>query len=109
MSWSGVTYKAYLDFVSGRDDLEYLTVDTDQGCGVIRHKEENGERHGPADQEHQELSVAGGDLIDRWRSIGDDFRSGFQLLQANRTKLLKLISAAEFLRVERLHGGGKSS
>jgi hypothetical protein len=32
--WSGQTYRAWVDFVLGRDDLRYCTVDTDFGCGV---------------------------------------------------------------------------
>lgn len=30
-AWCGVTYRAFLDFVLGRADLRYLTVDTDYG------------------------------------------------------------------------------
>ena len=33
--WCGTTYKAYLDFVLERPDLDYVTVDTDYGCGVV--------------------------------------------------------------------------
>jgi hypothetical protein len=29
--WCGLTYKAYLDFVCGRRDLNYQTIDTDYG------------------------------------------------------------------------------
>ena len=32
--WCGVSYKAYLDFVQARG-LDYCTVDTDYGCGII--------------------------------------------------------------------------
>ena len=33
--WCGVSYQAYIDFVTARDDLAYCTVDVDYGCGVI--------------------------------------------------------------------------
>ena len=33
--WCGVSYKAFLDFVLSRKDLDYCTVDIDYGCGVI--------------------------------------------------------------------------
>ena len=33
--WCGVSYKAFLDFVLDRNDLDYCTVDIDYGCGVI--------------------------------------------------------------------------
>ena len=36
--WCGVTYQAYVDFVHGRNDLAFYTVDCDYGCGVIRKK-----------------------------------------------------------------------
>ena len=37
-AWCGVTYKAYLDFVFARTNLEDRAVDIDFGCGVIcRH------------------------------------------------------------------------
>ena len=34
--WCGVSYQAYVDFISQRHDLAAYTVDTDYGCGVIR-------------------------------------------------------------------------
>jgi chloramphenicol O-acetyltransferase len=34
--WCGVSYQAYVDFISERHDLAVYTVDTDHGCGVIR-------------------------------------------------------------------------
>jgi hypothetical protein len=34
--WCGVSYRAYVDFISERNDLAVYTVDTDYGCGVIR-------------------------------------------------------------------------
>ena len=36
--WCGVTYQAFIDFVNNREDLEFYTVDTDYGCGII-HKQ----------------------------------------------------------------------
>lgn len=33
--WSGVTYKEFIDFVLTEPDLDYCTVDTDEGCGII--------------------------------------------------------------------------
>ena len=34
-SWCGVVYKAFLDFVLARNDLDYCTVNLDYGCGII--------------------------------------------------------------------------
>jgi hypothetical protein len=36
-AWCGATYAAYIDFVSERD-LDFYTVDTDYGCGVIKKR-----------------------------------------------------------------------
>jgi hypothetical protein len=36
--WCGVSYQAYIDFVTGRDDLAFYTVDVDYGCGVVLKK-----------------------------------------------------------------------
>src|SRR5260221_1561060 len=43
--WSGVAYKAFLDFVLARNDLDYCTVDVDYGCGIIfKHRTFNSEK-----------------------------------------------------------------
>src|SRR5205085_2632226 len=96
VTWSGVTYKAYLDFVTGPRELEYFTVDTDHGCGVITRKGDL--RLKPAHEPWNSRERDG--LIERWREIGDDFRSAFQFLQAYKAQLLNLMSVNEFLRAE---------
>lgn len=35
-SWNGTVYQAIMDFRTNRDDLEILTIDTDQGLCIIR-------------------------------------------------------------------------
>jgi hypothetical protein len=93
-AWSGVTYKAYLDFVTSRGDLEYLTVDTDEGCGVIWRK---GERDWLLQRTAGQVDQAT-ELVDKWREVGNDFQSSFRLLQQNKAELLRLLSVKEFLR-----------
>ena len=90
-SWAGVTYKAYLDFVTERDDLVYFTVDTDWGCGVIRKK---------SPFIKQTAASEGNSLAIQWRRFGDDYQSAFRFLQANKVALLKLITVEEFLNAE---------
>jgi len=90
-AWAGVTYKSYLDFLFGRDDLVYLTVDTDWGCGVIRRRNAIAAQSGRRDTDP---------LIKDWRRLGNDFHSAFRFLQANKTRLLNLMSLDEFLRTE---------
>jgi hypothetical protein len=93
-AWCGVTYKAYLDFVTARDDLAYYTVDTDYGCGVIRKP--SGDLPSPmptATPEHREL-------IERWQRMVNDFESAFRFFQQNQRGLLKLRTTNEFFQAE---------
>jgi hypothetical protein len=57
--WCGVTYKAFIDFVVGRRDLRYLTVDTDYGCGVVRKLK------------RRAVGLFGAPLLARWRQARD--------------------------------------
>ena len=86
--WCGVTYKAFLDFVVGRGDLRYCTVDADFGCGIIR---KGGGRTDAGD-------AAAHRLAHDWRSIGDDFAAAFRLFEQNQRSLLRLVSVDEFVR-----------
>lgn len=85
-AWCGVTYHAYVDFVTGRDDLTYYTVDTDYGCGVIR----KGDAAPPMDGETAAI-------LGRWRALGDDLDERFRFFVEHRRPLLKLRSIEEFL------------
>lgn len=60
--WCGVSYQAYVDFISERHDLAVYTVDTDHGCGVIRKL---------ADPSPESATVAGAELLEDWRSKRD--------------------------------------
>ena len=91
--WCGVTYKAYLDFVVSRR-LDYQTVDTDYGCGIIRKPRLRDlwarARGLLASRRHR-------GLWQEWRAIGDDFDRAFSFLEAHKEPLLRLIGAEEFL------------
>jgi len=89
--WCGVTYKAYLDFVSRRK-LEYRTIDTDYGCGVVRKPAPRDIVAGvgpPAPRDHG--------LWQEWRAIGNDFDRAFDFLQAHKETLLRLVGVEAFL------------
>ncbi len=105
--WCGVTYKAYLDFVCERRDLEYRTIDVDYGCGII-HKLgcrswwaelfETMRTAGLATSsrrrsEQQQHSM----LCRQWRALGDDFDRSFDFFDRHKRRLLKLIGPDEFL------------
>ena len=97
--WCGVTYLAYLDFVTGNTRLEYLTVDTDFGCGVIRK---------PARQSVWKAisSVIPADLgkkanrrrkARRWRQRPiRDFDAAYTFFDRDRDNLLNLVTPEEF-------------
>ncbi|MCW5718453.1 MAG: class I SAM-dependent methyltransferase [Bauldia sp.] len=89
-AWCGLTYKAFLDFVSDRTDLRYVTVDTDYGCGVIRKTE--AVRRGPVARwlERRRRS--------QWAAVGDDADAAWLVFSRHRRGLLRLISKDRFLR-----------
>jgi hypothetical protein len=87
MPWFGVTYKAFLDFVLGQR-LDYLTVDTDYGCGIITKTETN--------LAGRPLPPTG--LLDAWRAIGNDFEAAYRLLESHGNELLKLESVDTFVQ-----------
>jgi hypothetical protein len=97
--WCGVTYKAFLDFVTSRSDLVYCTVDTDFGCGIIR-KKRLWERRLPAMDNNRRA------LLRTWRGLGNDFPSVFRFYEQHRHALFNVVSVAEFLAAEEKRAGG---
>jgi hypothetical protein len=90
--WCGVTYKAFIDFVLGREDLEYCTVDTDFGCGVIIKRSS-----GPRPRALPATPLpAGPQLIANWRAVGNNYDAAFDLFARERTSLLQLVSVDSF-------------
>jgi hypothetical protein len=105
--WCGVTYKAFIDVVLDRGDLDYVTVDADFGCGVLfkgglsatqtRRLDEavcaRAARDGAA-------GVAGPtDALRRdWCAAGDDYERAFTLLETHGHALLRLVSVDGFRR-----------
>ncbi len=76
--WSGDTYMAYIDFVSGRADLHYLTVDCDYGCGTIFKRK-------PAPSDSM--------LVDEWKA-----QHNYLWLQGKGRALLYLVSPEELIK-----------
>jgi hypothetical protein len=111
-AWCGVTYKAYLDFVTTEPSLEYCTIDTDYGCGVIR-RTRRAEKlasilHRPLDATIQTYAFHNGAaraeksrLVGKWKSVRSDYRAAFRIVQENQRSLLNLVSVDDFLRAER--------
>lgn len=93
--WCGLTYKAYLDFVTARREVEYRTVDIDFGCGVIRAR--------PLLARLRERMRASGEreaLIERWNAFGDDFGAAYRFMQEHKQTLCRLRSVEDFNRDE---------
>jgi hypothetical protein len=88
--WTGVTYKAFLDFVLGHPAVDYQTVDIDYGCGIIRIRK-------PSNVVARSTERAA--LERRWAAIGDDYSAAFRFMQ-DHTDLWNPIELAIFLRDE---------
>lgn len=93
--WCGVTYAAFIDFVSWRHPLSYCTVDSDFGCGVIFAARE---RQAPGPSRLAELWRRV--VCRRWQSAGTDAAGRFAVYRAHRRSLLNLITPDKFLRAE---------
>jgi hypothetical protein len=98
--WCGVSYKAFLDFVVRRDDIDYYTIDTDYGCGVIVKNRRLLARVTRVSQRvHRRLFHAKREqVIAGWLEIGDDFDRAFDYFNAHRVTLLQLLSTEQFLQ-----------
>ena len=90
--WCGVSYQAYVDFISQRHDLAVYTVDTDYGCGVISKL---------AEPSPQSATAAGAELLGNWRSKRGDPMEAFAFFHAHKQVLLNLITTDEFFVRER--------
>jgi hypothetical protein len=86
-AWFGVTYKAFLDLVLS-ECLEYETVDTDCGCGIITQ--------GGLALPSRKFPSA--DLVNTWFAPGKDFESSYRVLDRHRVELLNLQSVEQFVQ-----------
>ena len=91
-AWCGATYWAFIDFVLGRSDIRYYTVDCDYGCGVV-YKLPHAYGPGPISREPSTLEL--GWAAAKW---SDDGR--YQFFDRHRTGLLNLWTVDEFISRE---------
>jgi Methyltransferase domain len=89
--WAGVSYRAYLDFVLGHNDLDYCTVDVDMGCGIIV---KNGTLTFMTDAPS---FVRKSKLASDWFSVHNNDKAAFKFFMQNHKQLLRLISAKTFV------------
>ena len=85
--WCGVTFAAYIDVVLFTGGIYNVTVDTDYGCGIIS-------------KDHRLAQVADSmpdaALAERWQAL--DLSQKYSFFDENRSRLLRLISLADFRR-----------
>jgi hypothetical protein len=85
--WSGVTYRAFLDFVVQRS-LDYRLIDIDFGCGVIRTRTDLA---APSEKRRE--------LLKAWSAIGDDEAVAFRFMQQH-PGLWNVVPVRKFVREE---------
>lgn len=114
-AWCGTSYKAFVDFVIDRPDLDYLTVDADFGCGVVIKRSAGAGLRGLSQGLHAFARQFGADsgrerrrraLFARWRALGDDYDAAWRLFSRRRRPLLNLVSPGEFAARTRREGKG---
>lgn len=90
--WCGVSYRAYLDFVLPRHDLDYCTVDVDYGCGIIFKKSAVNTINGmPSSDTRSRLTAD-------WFAVHNSGKVAYQFFMKNHAQLLRLVSARDFIR-----------
>ncbi len=94
-SWCGLTYCAYIQFVLSHPELDYYTVDSDFGCGIIKKQQVATTVDGKTSTERRKL-------LQGWKV--EEQRGGemFDYFLAHRGELLNLISVKEFLAREKI-------
>jgi hypothetical protein len=93
---SGVTYPAFVDFVLGRDDIDYYTVDADFGCGVIK----KGSLLPSLDRLSAVPATEGLRLF--WEAIRSDETLRYVGFEKRKREFLRMISVREFFELESL-------
>jgi hypothetical protein len=100
--WCGVSYRAYIDFVIGRNDLSYCTVDTDYGCGVIRKDPIGHDSDGIVSEADDVLRLG-------WMIAREDSDTCYNFFHENRPRLLNLVSVDRFREMHSLDEDGRAT
>jgi len=83
--WYGLTFAAYLDVALHSANLNYVTVDTDAGCGIISRDRDLGQIS------DNRLTP---ELKEQWHGL--DISAKYGLLEKHGPQLLQLVSADDF-------------
>jgi hypothetical protein len=83
--WCGLTFAAYLDVILFKPEIQYFTIDSDYGCGVIY-------RAGEFPQ--FQYASKNSELIQQWRMLS--LQEKYAFFEKHHHELLNLISTDEF-------------
>jgi hypothetical protein len=89
--WCGLTYATFIDFIIGRTDLRFFTVDCDYGCGAIQKTSLD------KPQLRRDDPIA-----KQWLETRPDDGQRFSTFDTYRRRLLNLMSPEAFLQSEYL-------
>jgi len=95
--WWGLSYKAFLDFVLQTPSLDYFTIDCDHGCGVIVKNRSFGSVMGPDAPSDWLPAWPAKNLVTRWRDVTTNDDLAYDLFEAQRSQLLRLVPADRFM------------
>jgi hypothetical protein len=94
--WCGETYGAYIDFVNSLKNIEFYTVDTDYGCGVIKKNIPSIRSPLSRPQNIPER------MLSDWHDTKTTASLRYRFFKHNKSELLNLMSVAEFVALEAL-------
>jgi hypothetical protein len=84
-AWNGETYRALIDLCLGNGELDYFTLDIDDGCGVVMLP------RSPLQQAENRARAAREEAVrDRWRQRATSPRSAYAMFDEEREALLHL-------------------
>jgi Methyltransferase domain len=84
-AWCGVTFMAYVDFVTQTAGLDYTTVEADFGCGIVQ---KSTQAHGPD---------APAAALQSWMTLGEDPNAALRFVHDNKDVLLHAVSVEDFV------------
>jgi hypothetical protein len=84
-AWNGETYRALIDRCLGNGDLDYFTLDIDEGCGVIMRPRTPQQQDRRRDRARLEEPLRA-----RWRAQSSSPRAAFAMFDQEREELLHL-------------------
>jgi hypothetical protein len=92
--WCGASFIAFIDFVQNVRGIEYATVNTDYGCGLIR-------------KSNVEQPALASDIRSSWESLRHDIKAAHRFMIENKGPLLHALSVEEFKNFEWSRAAGR--